>query len=249
MTVVVGTCGFQRRRELHYRELDGLEVQETFYSITDPGRLARLRAEAPEGFHYTMKAWMLVTHEYNPRLWRRLKTQPPGDKANYGGFKPTREVMWAWDMTLQAARALQAEVIVLQSPASFKPTDRNLENLLGFLERAPRDGFKLAWEPRGEWWSERSLLERVAAEGRVAIVGDPLKDREPVAYSSVVYVRLHGMGGEVNYRYRYRDEELRALASWIRGLPGDHIAYIMFNNVYSFSDAVRLKRLLQDTRL
>ncbi len=244
MALIVGTCGFQRRRQLHYQELDGLEVQETFYNITDPSRLSKLRAEAPEGFHYTMKAWMLVTHEYNPRLWRRLKTTPPGDKNAYGGFKPTREVMWAWNMTLQAAKALMAEVIVLQSPASFKPTPGNMENLLKFLKESPREGFKLAWEPRGEWWSDRSLLEEVAVEGQVAIVGDPLKGREPIEHDGIVYVRLHGMGGEVNYRYKYTDDNLRMLASWIRELPNGLDVYVMFNNVYSFDDAVRLKRLL-----
>ncbi len=237
--VIVGTCGFQKARRLHYRDLDAVEVQQTFYDPRDVDRLSLWRSEAPESFIFTMKAWMLVTHRYNKRLWRRLKEEPPGDYSSYGFFQDTQEVWWAWGKTLEAARALNAEVIVLQSPPSFKPSKENLAKLEAFLSKLDtRAG--LAWEPRGDWWREPEVLRRISNEWGIAVVGDPLKSREPMG--EIVYIRLHGMGGEVNYKYKYTDEDLRLLTAKMEEY--DRRTYIMFNNIHAYEDAVRLKRLL-----
>jgi uncharacterized protein YecE (DUF72 family) len=91
--VKVGTCGFQRSRSSHYRLLDVLEVQQTFYDPPPPEKLSEWRSEAPEEFEFTVKAWMLITHEYNARLWKRVRRELKGRAENYGAFKPTREVM------------------------------------------------------------------------------------------------------------------------------------------------------------
>ena len=239
--LVIGTCGFQRARKLHYTSLDGVEVQQTFYDPRVTDRLRKWRSEAPQGFTFTMKAWMLVTHKYNKKLWKRLKEEPPGDRSRYGFFQDTREVWWAWEKTLEAADALGAEVIVLQSPQSFRPTQVNLEALDRFLSKAERMGRIIAWEPRGEWWQKPDKLQEIADKHNILVVGDPLKERAPIG--APAYVRLHGMGGEVNYRYKYKQEELEALARWARARK-DRGAYIMFNNIYAYEDAVRLKTLL-----
>ncbi|MEB3780620.1 MAG: DUF72 domain-containing protein, partial [Desulfurococcales archaeon] len=64
--------------------------------------------------------------------------------------------------------------------------------------------------------------------------------REPMG--EIVYIRLHGMGGEVNYKYKYTDEDLRLLTAKMEEY--DRRTYIMFNNIHAYEDAVRLKRLL-----
>jgi len=246
--VLVGTCGFSRSRKLIYRDLDAVEVQQTFYDPRPPEAFARLREEAPEDFVFTAKAWMLVTHEYNPRLWRRLKEPVPEPPTQYGSFKDTEGVWWAWRVTLEAARALDAKVIVLQTPASFAPTKENIERVERFLSKAPRDGRMLAWEPRGAWWEPegRAILARISREYDVVIAGDWLRGRTPPRPHSVAYARLHGLGGgEVNYRYRYTDEDLARLKRIVEGLEFEE-AYVMFNNVYSYADAVRFKKLLAE---
>lgn len=246
--IVIGTCGFQKSRKLHYNNLDGVEVQATFYDPRNTVLLEKWRKEAPTGFVFTMKAWMLITHKYNKKLWRRLKKEPPGDRGRYGFFRDTEEVWWAWEKTLEAADAIDAEVIVLQSPASFAPTEENLNALRGFLGKAERRGRALAWEPRGEWWTRLDLLGQIAAQHDVMIVGDPLKERTPIG--GVAYVRLHGMGGEVNYRCKYAKDDLARLHSWaMKEGKTSRAVYIMFNNVYAYEDAVTLKTLIAGNQI
>jgi len=247
--VIVGTCGFSRSRRLIFRDLDAVEVQETFYDPPPSDRLRKIREEAPEGFHITMKAWMLVTHTYNKMLWRRLRRTPPGDPARYGGFQDTEEVWWAWAETLRAARDLDARVIVLQTPASFGYTQENLARVERFLAKAERDGRMLAWEPRGTWWDHREVLERISSEYDVIIAGDYLRGRTSTCHAGVGYARLHGLGGrEVNYKYKYTDDDLKKLIEIIRSTKCS-ISYVMFNNVYSYQDAVRFKELIKHAPL
>jgi uncharacterized protein YecE (DUF72 family) len=59
------------------------------------------------------------------------------------------------------------------------------------------------------------------------------------------YIRLHGIGGgEVNYRYKYKDEDLNILKEKIFNLSSKEI-YVLFNNVYMFDDAIRFKEILR----
>ena len=245
MELVVGTCGFQKARSKHYSHLDGVEVQQTFYDPPEPETLSRWRSEAPSSFVFTVKAWMLVTHEYNAKLWRRIRRKIEVSPERIGRFRLTREVLWAWEVTLEAARALRAEAIIVQTPASFGPGEESVRAVKKFFSEAPRDGFQVYWEPRGAWWTEPGLLARVAEESGLMIAGDPLRGRLPPEGQPALYARLHGIGGgEVNYRYRYSDEDLARLRGIVEGRNWAK-AYIMFNNVHAFEDAVRFKSLIQ----
>ena len=187
---------------------------------------------------------MLVTHPYNKRLWRRLRSEVPGDPARYGMFQGTEEVEWAWAETLRAARIVGARIIVLQTPASFRPTQQNIDNLESFLEAHRRDVEVLVWEPRGDWWSEPGLLSRISKEHDLVVAGDYLRGRLPPACKYIAYTRLHGLGGgEVNYKYKYTQEDLKRLAAIVEELCSDTI-YVLFNNIYSYSDALEFKRLI-----
>ena len=243
--VLVGTCGFQRARRLHYQNLDVVEVQQTFYDPPPVERLESWRREAPEDFVYTVKAWMLVTHEYNKRLWARIKRRLPGKPEDYGSFKLNEYTLWAWSVTLEAAEALKAEVILVQTPPSFGYSHENVERIISFFKEAPRRGYKIAWEPRGTWWQSRDKLYETARRANLIVAGDPLRARLPPEWQDTLYARLHGLGGrgEVNYRYKYTNENLQRLMEILNSRPWRR-AYILFNNVYAYDDAVRFKRLL-----
>ncbi|MEB2836282.1 MAG: DUF72 domain-containing protein [Desulfurococcales archaeon] len=241
---LVGTCGFQRARSLHYKSLDAVEVQQTFYDPPPPERLSKWRTEAPEGFVFTVKAWMLITHGYNKRLWRRLKRELPFEPAEFKPFHTNKAVLWALEVTLEAARALGARVLVFQSPASFGATEENARLVASFFKEAGLENWEVYWEPRGSWWSQgRGLLERVASEAGIGIAGDVLRGRLPPRGQDALYARLHGLGGrgEVNYRYKYSDDDLQRLLDAISPWGG---GYIMFNNVYAFNDARRFREML-----
>ncbi|MCS7369608.1 MAG: DUF72 domain-containing protein, partial [archaeon GBS-70-058] len=62
-----------------------------------------------------------------------------------------------------------------------------------------------------------------------------------------LYFRLHGIGGgEVNYRYKYTDEDLSKLKDMIMdyNVQGAYEFYVMFNNVYMVEDALKFKSLI-----
>ena len=68
---------------------------------------------------------------------------------SYPGRSP---VMAAWARTRECARILRARTILFQCPASFKPTDENVENMRRFFAEIERmDGVDFVWEPRGPW--------------------------------------------------------------------------------------------------
>jgi uncharacterized protein YecE (DUF72 family) len=239
----VGTCGFSKSRRLIYSKLDVVEVQQTFYDPRVPDMLERMANEAPEGFEFTMKAWMLVTHKYNQKLWRRLKKEVSFPKEHFGNMRVNEAVYWAWEETLQAAEILGARIIVLQSPASFSPTTENVSNVRSFFSECGSKRFMLAWEPRGTWWDNPELLSTLSRELNIIIAGDILRERRPPRDQRILYARLHGLGGrEVNYRYKYSDEDLERLYSLVVEL-GKEENYILFNNIYSFDDAIRFKQL------
>jgi uncharacterized protein YecE (DUF72 family) len=57
---------------------------------------------------------------------------------------------------------------------------------------------------------------------------------------------LHGLGGkEVNYAYEYTGEDLARLSHELSLLTekGLERAYVMFNNITMFNDAIRFRNL------
>ncbi|MEM0340414.1 MAG: DUF72 domain-containing protein [Acidilobaceae archaeon] len=243
MKVKIGTCGFQKSRKAHYSNLDVLEVQQTFYDPRTES-YSKWRKEASSTFEFTIKAWMLITHEYNKNLWSKLKEEIPGRLENYGSLKLTEEVLWAWEKTLEVADALSSKIIVVQTPPSFSFNEVNKVRALEFFKNVPRRGKIIVWEPRGDWWNKPDELVNVATHAEVVIGGDALRGRVLKEQREIAYFRLHGLGGqEVNYRYKYTDEDLLQLKKILEELNPE-VAYVLFNNVYSFEDALRFKKLL-----
>ncbi len=249
MKVKVGTCGFQKSRRLHFSNLDVVEVQQTFYDPPSQETLARWKGDAPPDFEFTVKAWMLITHRYNRMLWRKLRRQIPGDPEDYGNFKLNRKTLWALEETLKSAKALDAKILVFQTPQSFKPTEENLSNVINFLKETSLNNYKIVWEPRGEWWNKQDLLKKVHDNVNIYIAGDVLRGRIPRFEQELLYTRLHGLGGkgEVNYKYKYSNEDLKKLKDIVYGYQSK-ASYVMFNNVYAYDDATRFRRIVTKLR-
>ncbi|ABL78615.1 DUF72 domain-containing protein [Thermofilum pendens] len=240
--LLVGCCGFPVGRSKYYSMFSAVELQETFYNPPDPEKLAKLRREAPEGFVFTMKAWQAVTHPLDSPTWKRARVKPGKELADrYGFLRPTKEVFEAWELTARAAKALGARLVVLQTPPSFDASDENLRNAVEFFSSVETGDFLLGWEPRGDWLRKpERIAEVVGRFSRVVHVVDPFRSK-PVVERPTAYFRLHGIGpGEVNYRYRYTDEDLSTLCSIVSGLGAEEV-YVMFNNVYMAQDASRFK--------
>jgi uncharacterized protein YecE (DUF72 family) len=235
--VKVGCCGFRLSRAEYFARFPVVEVQQTFYQPPQAETLRRWREEAPAGFEFTLKAWMLVTHEARSPVYRRLKRELTGEeRAGVGSFRPTRAVREAWRVTRESAAALGARRVLFQCPASFRPAPENVRNLRRFFKSIKGEGLIRLWEPRGEW--PRELIAELCAELDLTHVVDPLSER--TVTPSRCYFRLHVRRGG---RKSYEDAELAELYST---LPRGETAYVLFNNVRMAEDAGRFQRLMRE---
>jgi uncharacterized protein YecE (DUF72 family) len=209
-------------------------------------RARRLRAEAPEGFIYSIKAWQVITHSPTSPTMKRLRRKLEGDLSEYGFLRPTRANMVAWEVVYSFARELGARFVIFQTPPSFGYSPEALKWVRDFFSSIVGRGFEIGWEPRGSWNDPSNLgaLCSLLTELKILHVVDLLR-RDPCrSVENKVYTRLHGLGGgEVNYRYRYTDQDLRELMERIER-PGFSEAYVLFNNVYMWDDAKRFKSLV-----
>ncbi len=246
--ILVGCCGFPVARKKYFEKLGVVEVQQTFYKLPRPETVKKWREEAPPGFIYTMKAWQAVTHPPTSPTWRKagldLKSVDPN---RYGFLRPTPENFEAWRKTLEIARILEAEFIVVQTPPSFGFSEENVSNALEFFRKIERDPrIEVGWEPRGSWRKYPEAVKMIVEETGTVHVVDPFKWWPPVdlGKTRTVYLRLHGRGErETNYNYIYTKEDYIELCNVIREAisKGAEKVYVMFNNKHMFKNAIEFK--------
>jgi len=236
LRVKVGCCGFPGGREKYFRQFKLVEVQQTFYKMPRLETALRWREEAPADFEFTLKAWQLITHPPTSPTYRKAGLKVlPGAEERYGFFRPSQEVLKAWEETQKFARALEAKVIVFQCPASFRETPENIANMRRFFASVRDSGFIFAWEPRGEW--NKSVVKDLCSELGLIHCVDPFEGES--LHGEPRYFRLHGGPG---YRHRYSEEELVRLKDRL----GDGESYVLFNNLNMYQDALAFIRLLGD---
>lgn len=232
--VKIGCCGFPVGKERYFDNFKVVELQVTFYQPPLIQTIQRWKDGAPVDFEFTLKAWQLITHTALSPTYRRLKIKIPEDKKKYyGNFQPTDEVFSAWQTTDEIAEVLNSRIILFQCPASFKPTSKNLKNMQKFFHQIKRKAYQFCFEPRGNW--PVHLIQRVCRDLNLIHCVDPFKAKP--LFGKINYFRLHGVNG---YNYRYCDEELKSLLDLVKIKKLE--TYIMFNNLYIFRDAQRLKR-------
>ncbi len=240
-TVKVGCCGFQTSRKRYYESLGLVEIQRTFYKLPKIETARKWREEAPDTFEFTVKAWMALTHDPKSRIWG--KTGLPCDES-YGLLKPTERNFEVWERFREVVKELGAEVVIFQSPPSFRATEENLNNADAFFSAISGE-FRLGWEIRDESWLKDEHFQRILENHGITHVVDVMYERP--TYGEFRYYRLHGAreGRRIKYSYRYTDEDLSKLLGIVREfLLEDN--YVLFNNsYYSFENAVQFKRMIE----
>lgn len=236
----VGVCGFPEAKDRVFRDFGIVEVQQTFYHPPQETTAKRWRQSAPEGFFFTLKAWQRITHEATSPTYRRSKSPlPDRHKKLVGSFKWNELTREAWQLTLIVAQALKAKAIVLQTPASFLPSEENLKRLYYFLTHIDRSGMLLVFEPRGEAWRD-NIVARVIQELNLIHGVDPfIRDSQG---GCVNYFRLHGRPA-YHYRYRYGEGDFHEL---VKKLATGKANWVLFNNTHMADDARRFLSFLND---
>lgn len=248
--IKVGCCGwgfFKGGLKAYMKKFSLVEVQQTFYKLPMVKTAERWRAEAPEEFEFSIKAWQALTHLPTSPTWRRSGLKPEElERRRYGRLRPTRDNFDAWNRTKEIADALDARVCIIQCPPNFKCTKENAGNMRKFFSKINRGKLVLAWEPRGDWKEHPDEIAKLCEEIELVHVVDLMR-RKPTSKHPIAYIRLHGLNPrEYDYNYDYPLAELRQLASKARALAKKHReVYILFNNFEMYKNAAQLIRLFK----
>jgi uncharacterized protein YecE (DUF72 family) len=146
---------------------DMVELRPVDTSLPRPGALRKWRASTPPTFVFSIVL---------PR--------------DVGSLEPGEALDKALETSLGVARTLEARCIVLQTPASIRPTASNKKRLAAVWSRVPKEGVVRCWEPLGMW--EREDILATARELGVVPVLDVASEAPPSG--SVVYTRLRALG-------------------------------------------------------
>ncbi len=246
--VKVGCCGWAVRggRRAYFKEFNLIEIQSTFYKLPRLETALKWKEEAPESFEFTLKAWQVITHSPKSPTWRRSGIKISKETYDrYGFFRPTKENLEAWEKNLEICKALNVKICIFQSPPSFRPVKENIKNMEIFFTTIARGSIYLAWEPRGEWYKRPDLVKKLCDELDIIHVVDILK-RKPLSSHDIAYIRLHGLNGDINYKYKYTDEDLIRLSEEVKWLIKEkNEIYVLFNNIYMAEDAKRFLNILK----
>jgi uncharacterized protein YecE (DUF72 family) len=220
--VQIGTCGWSylpkkyvqpgESRLVAYAKIFSIaEITSTFYRLPKTSTARAWRKEVNKvnpDFEFTVKIPKLITHVSNF-----------SDKQT-------------WEKIRDIGEALDAKVMVFQTPKNFKDTKSNLNRVKKFFKSV--GGFKFALEPRG--WS-RETIENLFPELGLTHIVNPFNE-EPIK-QKFNYYRLHGRDN-IMYRYRFKDDGLQILK---KKLKKDD--YLLFNNIFMYDDAMRMRELIK----
>lgn len=257
--VLIGTCGYryydpgqgwqdayESKLAAYADAFDAVELNRTFYDLPQVSTAERWRREAGPEFVFAMKAWQGLTHGWGSPTWNGHRDAVPDDRTDaVGSLQGTDFVREAWARTRDVAEALEAAVVVVQTPPSFDCTDAHEANLRALFDDVDRGDLAVAWEPRGDWSDHPDRVRDICADLGLLHVVDLMR-RDPVLEQSALYTRLHGLNDDrYDYEYDYTDEELDDLAATLEDRAADRDrVYCMFNNYEMYPNARALQRRL-----
>ncbi|MBK6516626.1 MAG: DUF72 domain-containing protein [Polyangiaceae bacterium] len=104
----------------------------------------------------------------------------------------TKEMDAALAEALEVATLVEARCVVLSTPPDVRPTSATSAKLRSVVERLPKPGTALCWEPHG-LWERREILATAKQLGVIAVLDGAQAQLPP---GPVVYTRLRALGGQ-----------------------------------------------------
>ena len=216
---------YPHKLSLYAKHFDLVEVNATFY------RLPQFK---------TAEHWGQLAREVNPNFGFAVKVNRA--ITHFDRFRTERSFE-VYAETNQIATALQAKVLLFQTPRSFRPSEENLDHVRRFFEKIDRRDHVIIFEPRG--WDEKTLKPLLEELSLIHGV-DPFANQPLI--TKLAYFRLHGSPpGERMYRYDYTREDLLALAQSIASLKTEEV-YVLFNNDHMVENALAFKEILRSDK-
>ena len=184
--------------------------------------LRRWRSELPDGFKLSLVAPFAAIHKSDGALLR--------------GEELSERTQWL----TSAARALNADFVVVQTSSKVTPGQRDRQRLLRVFESVGSKKYALHWQPSG-LWEIRSALH-FTKDLNVDIACDPLQGDVPPG--SVSYARLKAIGG----RSRFGEGVLYDIADKLSYLAAAE-AQVAIESEQSFREARRLQEIASEAGL
>lgn len=197
-----------------------VEINSTFYNMPKISTVKKWFEEARKvnkNFEFTVKANQIITHK------SKFKENA------FSVFEKMKEI----------CKALNARIMLMQTPASFSPTNDNIKAMKDFFKNIERDDIIIALELRGKWLEKPKIIKSLCKELDIINCVDPLRN-EPQYFgkANIAYLRLHGFGKPLMYNYTFSDEELEKVKEIILSLKCKE-CYVLFNNFTMYDDALR----------
>jgi uncharacterized protein YecE (DUF72 family) len=201
------------------RMFNFVEVNSTFYSMPDFKMVERWRRVAPNDFKFSVRAHRSITH--------------------VNKLRANNEVFDNFELMKQICQILHAEVLHLQTPSSFEPSNIEAENLKQLLSTLNLGGLRLALEFRGKQSQGLSPeFSKVMQDHSLIHCVDLSKGEMPCYDADILYTRLFGMSH--HNVYQPSDVELMEIDRKISGSKSEKVA-MSFHFVKMYKDAARLK--------
>jgi uncharacterized protein YecE (DUF72 family) len=167
MRVLVGLPSLVGKLTSYAQQYDLVEVRPVDGPLPKPGKLAEWRKSVPPSFAFSVQL-----------------------PAAVASLRPAAEMEAALSRALEAARALEANALVLSTPTNVRPTKQNRERIAELGARLPKDGHLLAWHASGIWEAE-DVMATARAGGWLPIFDGA---QEPLPPGPVVYTRIRALG-------------------------------------------------------
>jgi uncharacterized protein YecE (DUF72 family) len=201
------------------RAFNFVEVNSTFYQMPAMKEVERWRRLVPSDFQFAVRAYRAITHENK--------------------LQPKAETFEALEKIRQVCRALNADVLHLQTPPSLKLDGASASKLDDLVTSANLGKIRIALEIRSTRSSELppELVRVMQDHGMIHCV-DLSRGETPACQSNTLYTRLFGKGS--HNMYQPTDKELAEVDH--KASNGNFEKVVMsFHFVRMYKDAARLK--------
>lgn len=195
------------------KAFDFVEVNSTFYTNPSIEMVRSWRRRVPDDFMFSVRCHKELTHKYL--------------------LSPGKESCEILARSLRICSELRAEILHIQTPASFNPEGK-LKEINDLFSSIDLGAVKLAWEVRGHM-----------AKGTIELMHDlgiihctDISKEMPSIDSDILYTRLFGHG-EHNL-YQFDDAELLDINEKMRENKLER-SYLTFHGARMYADAARLK--------
>ncbi len=165
--LLVGLPALQGDLEKYKTRFDLLELRPVDTTVPRPGTLRKWRKLVGPSFVFSIVLPKAV-----------------------GDLSPGTALDAALAESLEIAAAIEARCIVLQTPATVRPTAANRKRLAAVFEKIAPEGIVRCWEAQGMWERE-DVLETARSIGALPVL-DAARDALPTG--PIAYTRLRALG-------------------------------------------------------